>query len=110
MLATRSQDGQIKIWSVVDGQEVTAIADPNPGLCPLAFSPSDQLIASCQHNGTIKLLRLSEGQVVSSLDGHAGGTTRVVFSPDGKILASSGVDDKQGSGEIVQPISAPRLW
>jgi glucose/arabinose dehydrogenase len=110
MLATRSQDGQIKLWSVADNHEVTAIADPDPGLCPLAISPTDQLIASCQRNGTIKLLRLPEGQLVSSLDGHAGGTTRVVFSPDGKLLGSSGVDDKRGSGENIQPVSAPRLW
>lgn len=110
MLATRSQDGQIELWSVADGQKVTAVADPNPGMCPLAFSPDGQLIAACQLKGTINLLRLPEGQIVTSLAGHSGGTTRVVFSSDGKILASSGVDDHLGSGENVQPVSAPRLW
>ena len=26
------------------------------------------------------------------------------------MLASNGVDDQTGSGEVVQPVSAPRLW
>ncbi|MCB9109006.1 MAG: WD40 repeat domain-containing protein [Anaerolineales bacterium] len=109
-LATRSQEGQIDLWSVADGQVVTTIADPDPGLCPLAFSPDGQLIASCQRKGGINLIHLPDGEVAAALEGHPGGTTRVAFKPDGAMLASSGVDDQTGSGEVVQPVSAPRLW
>ncbi|MCB9098248.1 MAG: WD40 repeat domain-containing protein [Anaerolineales bacterium] len=110
MLATRSQDGQIDLWSVAERQVVTTIADPDPGLCPLAFSPDGQLIASCQRRGGINLLHLPDGEITVSLEGHSGGTSSVAFKPDGTILASGGVDDQTGSGEVVQPVSAPRLW
>ncbi|MCB0212012.1 MAG: WD40 repeat domain-containing protein [Anaerolineae bacterium] len=110
LLATRSQEGQIELWSVAEGQVVTAIADADPGMCPLVFSPNGQLIVSCQRRGSIQLFQLPEGQAAGSLAGHSGGTTRVAFNPDGTILASSGVDDQSGGGENVQPVSAPRLW
>lgn len=112
MIATRNQDKAIELWQVNDGQKIAALSDADPGLCPPVFSTDGQFIAACQRRGTINLLRVSDGKVAATIAGHPGGTWRVAFgSTSGEaILASVGTEGQTGSGENVQPMSAPRLW
>ncbi|MFN8459606.1 MAG: WD40 repeat domain-containing protein [Anaerolineae bacterium] len=112
MLATRNQDEAIELWRVSDGQKITTLPDADPGLCPPVFSADGQFIAACQRRGTINLLRVSDGKVATTIAGHPGGAWRVTFgSASGEaILASVGTEGQTGSGENVQPLTAPRLW
>jgi WD40 repeat protein len=112
MIATRNQDKAIELWRVSDGQKIITLPEADPGLCPPVFSADGQFIAACQRRGTINLLRVSDGKVATTIAGHPGGTWRVAFgsASEETILASVGTEGQTGSGENVQPLSAPRLW
>ncbi len=108
-LATRHRDGRIELWSVPAGERLASVRDATPGLC-MALSPDGRLVASCQKSGVVELFELPNGRQLGSLPGHKSGTMEALFSPDGTTLATAGVDDGIEHPDLVEPLSAPRLW
>ena len=99
LLATGDVVGQIRIWQVVDGQQVLTFQGHTNWVSSIAFSPDGQLLAvSGSSESTVKLWEVNTGQCVRILPGHTDWVSSVVFSQDGQRLASSGDD------------STVRLW
>jgi WD40 repeat protein/tRNA A-37 threonylcarbamoyl transferase component Bud32 len=99
-LASRSQDGTVKLWDVARKQEVFALK----GNAPEAFSPDGKTRASVSEDGTITLWDVASGQERFSLKARTFVSTRA-FSPDGKTGASVAdpITGKRFPGEV-------KLW
>ncbi|NEQ21583.1 MAG: hypothetical protein F6K28_20675, partial [Microcoleus sp. SIO2G3] len=99
LLATGDVVGQVRLWQVVDGQQVLTFQGHTNWVSSIAFSPDGQLLAvSGSSESTVKLWEVNTGQCVRILPGHTDWVSSVVFSQDGQRLASSGDD------------STVRLW
>jgi WD40 repeat protein/DNA-binding SARP family transcriptional activator len=111
--ATISDDGTLKIWETVSGQELltipTGITVTNIDRS-LAFSPDGQLVAAPAGPALGKIWDAATGRELLSLAGHSDEVTAVVFSPDGTRLATSSLDDTArlwdaGTGRELQTFS-----
>src|SRR5262245_43005448 len=91
-LASGSNDQTIKLWDVLTGRELRAIAGHNGGVRAVAFSPDGQWLASGGSDGRIKLWDVTSGAEIISLNGHSQSVSAVAFSRDGRLLASGGTD------------------
>ena len=58
----------------------------------LAFSPTDDMLASAGADGKLRLWQSNTGQLIKTLEGHLGPVLSVAFSPDGSMLVSGGMD------------------
>lgn len=58
----------------------------------VAFSPTNELLASAGYDGKLYIWRSDTGQLVRTLEGHLGPVRAVAFSPNGKVLLSGGMD------------------
>ncbi len=93
LLATSDVVGQVRIWHVVDGQQILTFQGHTNWVSSIAFSPNGQLLAvSGSSDPTVKLWEINTGQCVRILQGHSNWVTWVAFSPDGQLLASSSDD------------------
>jgi WD40 repeat protein len=93
LLATSDVVGQIRIWQVVDGQQLLTFQGHSNWVSSVAFSPDGQLLAvSGSSDPTVKLWEVSTQQCVRILQGHTYWVSLVAFSRDGQLLASSSDD------------------
>ena len=93
LLATGDVVGQVRIWQVVDGQQVLTFQGHTNWVSSIAFSPNGQLLAVTGHSdSTIQLWEASTGKCVRILPGHTGWVSSVAFSQDGQTLASGSSD------------------
>jgi len=67
----------------------------------LSFSPSGEIIATCDLNSQIHLWNISDGHHILTLSGHDNWVRCAAFSPDGKYIVSGG-DDKTIKVWLVQ--------
>ena len=91
-LATGGVNGEICLWQVADGQQLTICQGHTDWVWSVAFSPDGSLLASGSDDETIRLWRVSTGQCLSTLQGHTHRLRSVAFSPSGHVLASCGED------------------
>ncbi|AFZ17987.1 WD40 domain-containing protein [Allocoleopsis franciscana] len=93
LLATGDVVGQVRIWQVVDGQQLLTFQGHSNWVSSIAFSPDGQLLAVTGHSdSTIQLWEASTGKCVQILPGHTGWVSSVAFSQDGQTLASGSSD------------------
>ena len=92
-VATSGKDNTVRVWGIVDGQEIIRFACqlPNSGCAPdIAFSPDAQWIAFIDRAGMIpneiKICEIPSGKKIASIPADIG-AHYVCFSPDGKLLA-----------------------
>merc|ERR1712096_179770 len=92
-LASASDDGSIKLWDAVTGQELqqSPLSGHNGPISSVAYSPDGTTLASASFDGTIKLWDAATGQELqqSPLSGHSDIVFSVTYSPDGTTLASA---------------------
>ena len=90
-IASGGKDGMLLLWDADTGQIVNRFPAHPQEVRGVAFSPTDDLLASAS-GFTIRLYNV-RGQEVKRFSGHTGAIRCLAFSPDGKRLAT-GSDDK----------------
>jgi WD40 repeat protein len=100
ILATGSQDGNVRLWDAATQQEIGA--PMSSGLEPVetvAFSQDGTMLAAASSGGTIQLWNVATRQETgTTMAAGPAAAGALAFSPDGKLLAAGGQD-----GDI-------RLW
>jgi WD40 repeat protein len=69
-LATGGMDGQIRIWRVVDGQQILAWQAHGDWIRNVTFSPDGKLIASSSNDRTIRIWDWERVECLQILRGH----------------------------------------
>jgi WD domain, G-beta repeat len=88
-----SHDGEIKLWSPVDGSLIRAFTDPHSDtVYSLAFSPDQKRLASGAADKFAKVFEVESGRLVKSFEGHTHHVLGVSWKRDGRTLASAGAD------------------
>ncbi|MCP4420190.1 MAG: protein kinase, partial [Chloroflexi bacterium] len=98
LLATVSQDSNVKLWDVATGQEIGTLTSHAQPVNAVAFSPDGNRLASAGNDGYIILWNLTTLELITVLNGQDGVVHDIVFHPDGERLLAG-----YGSGAI-------RLW
>ena len=89
-----SRGGEIKLWSVADGQLVRDFPKVHSDVVfSLEFSPDGQLLASGAADKMARVLDLATGRIVRSFEGHTHHVLGVSWSADGRTLATAGADN-----------------
>ncbi|MBW4620913.1 MAG: AAA-like domain-containing protein [Cyanosarcina radialis HA8281-LM2] len=89
ILASASDDGTVKLWSVPNGKLIRTI-DTRSQLKKntiAIFSPDGKILASCNSDRTIELWNVEDGNLLNTLSSPSGQVTNISFSPDGKTIA-----------------------
>jgi len=92
VVAAGTNEGQIHLWQVMDGQPLFTYEGHTDWVLAVAFSPTEQILASGSADHTIRLWDIRTGQCLRTLTGHTDWILSVAFSADGQTLASSGHD------------------
>lgn len=88
-----SRGGEIKLWSVADGQLVRDFPKiHSDAVFSLEFSPDGKTLVSGAADKMARLIDLSTGKVVRSFEGHTHHVLGVSWSADGRTLATAGAD------------------
>lgn len=92
-LVALAVDKQIRIYSVANGDLISAQSTSGNGVYSVDFSPDGNRILSGDRSGNIIVSTVSSGQIEVLLNS-GNGYYRAVFSPDGKRIASADQDGK----------------
>ena len=116
-LTTSDTNGNIQIWSLINGKQIALCTGHNSWVWCVAYSPSQPILASCGQDHQVRLWDRSTGQCLKLLEGHTGIATSVAFSPDGLWLASTSGDQtirlwNVATGQCVQALQghAACVW
>src|SRR6266568_3225111 len=85
-LATGDNNGDIRLWSLENGQPLLTFIGHTNWVRTLAFSPDGAYLASGGDDQTVRLWNVETGQCLAILQ------EDVAFSPDGRLLLSGGDD------------------
>ena len=120
-LASASEYGTLRLWSVPDWKPIGAALDGRGGnVWTVAFSPDGATLASGSADGGVRLWDGARGVLrAAPLMGHKDRVWSVAFSPNGRTLASGGddarirlwelADDRVTAGPILRGHSQ-RIW
>ncbi len=86
MLATGTEDGQVRLWQVGDGRLRQTISASVRAVSSVAFSPDGTLLAAGSRAGSVQVWRVSDGVPQHTLV-HEHAVRSIAFSPDGLTLA-----------------------
>lgn len=104
MLASSSEDGTVKLWTVETGREIYTFEGHHGVVASVSFSPDGKIIASGGWDRTVKLWDTTTGKEIRTF-GHEYSVKSVSFSPDGKTIASSsGIEGTYSNKNFV------KLW
>jgi RNA polymerase sigma factor (sigma-70 family) len=104
VLATRSDDGTLRLWETASGKELLRLAvnaqvrdQYRPA--ELALSPDGKEFAwiGDDKERVVQVCSTATGRVLHRLRGHAGFRRRVLFSPDGRKLVTT---SDRGPGQV----------
>lgn len=92
LLATGSSNGEIKIWSADDYQEILCCRGHQAWVMSLSFSPDGRYLASASDDHLVKIWDLPTGNCLSTYTEHTDSVNTVKFHPNGRTIASGGQD------------------
>jgi WD40 repeat protein len=96
MLASASDDQQVRLWNLRDGGSIHAIFSHDARVRRLAVCPGEPLLATGDGAGRIQLWSILTGNQIMQLDDLGAETTVLAFSPDGLWLACGAGTESPG--------------
>lgn len=99
LVATRSDDGEVKLWSMPGGELITTLTGGRKSIIVcVALSPDGTSVATGTSDHCVRLWNVSDKECASTtFAGHPGAVGAIAFHPDGSLLAA-------GSNDVV------KLW
>jgi len=92
-LATGNDDGVVKIWNVVSGQEKNVLKGHTGMVSSLAFTTDGNTLVSGSYDGAVKLWNLATGSERTTLrSGKSRTVTSVAVTQDGSFLVAGSTD------------------
>jgi WD40 repeat protein len=88
-IVSGSEDGIVRLWDLVTGQEVRRFTGHRGAVYSVAISPNGKHIASGGKDKTVRLWDLAGADQIGQLGGHQAEVGTVAFCPDGRTLASA---------------------
>jgi len=92
LIATGSQDKQVKLWRSADLALHGTLKGHKRGVWDAQFAPHDRVIATASGDKTLKLWSTSDCNCIRTFQGHMSGVLRVRFLLGGLQMLSSGSD------------------
>lgn len=92
LIATGSQDKQVKLWRSTDLSLHGTLKGHKRGVWDCQFSTHDRVLATASGDRTLKLWSIADCSCVRTFQGHMAGVLRVRFLGTGSQLLSSGSD------------------
>lgn len=92
LIATGSQDKQVKLWRSTDLALHGTLKGHKRGVWDCQFAPHDRVVATASGDRTLKLWSTADCSCVRTFQGHMAGVLRVRFLGTGLQLLSSGSD------------------
>lgn len=92
LIATGSQDKQVKLWRSADLALHGTLKGHKRGVWDAQFAPHDRVIATASGDKTLKLWSTSDCKCIRTFQGHTSGVLRVRFLLGGLQMLSSGSD------------------
>ena len=103
MVAAGSNDQTTRVWDVKSGKELWKFGDvkgytvepngvghiPEEAVKAVAFSPTENILASASSDGKIRLFNITNGTLSRTLAGHTSPISSILYSSDGKRLVSA---------------------
>lgn len=93
-VATAGQDGTIRTWNAITGEELSVFGGRKTDINSLSFAPDDRTLASAESDGSVRIWDVASGNEIKSLGPSEGEVFAVSFSPTGRWLASAGMDNQ----------------
>ncbi len=91
-LATGSWDGNVRLWSAVDGRPHRILVGLTEEVGGLAFSPDSSYLAAASRNSIARVWELRSGRAVADLIDHTDSVEAISWSPDGRYIATGSWD------------------
>ena len=92
LLVTGGADGEICLWELDSGKQISSISAHNDWISSVACSPDGKIIASSSRSSVVKLWDATTGKCLKILRGHKDLAREISFNSNGTILASSSDD------------------
>jgi WD40 repeat protein len=83
-----SQDGNLKVWNLVTGQELLTLPGHYDPVNTVAVTPDSKQVFSGSENGTIKVWDLDQGQELRTLTEYESAVRDLAVTSDGNWLIS----------------------
>ncbi|MEB3327940.1 MAG: hypothetical protein VKQ33_01770 [Candidatus Sericytochromatia bacterium] len=91
-LAAWGVDGTTRVWTLPEGQLLSAFDGAEGGRAALALSADERLLAVSDHGGLVRLYTLPGCEVAAEIATETRVVRSLAFRPDGAVLAVGGFD------------------
>ncbi len=91
---SRNRDGEIILWSPLEGKRILTLRGHSGQVRGIAFSPDGKKIVSCGDDRKVRLIDLGNQEKSLEMNNHTERVFAVAYSPDGKWIASGGEDHR----------------
>lgn len=109
LLATVSQDTDIKLWDIATGQAIGTLTLHAQPINAVAFSPDGRILATGGDDGFIILWNVETQQLITPLNGQDGAVNDLVFHPNGEHLLAGYANSAMRLWDIANRRSDQRL-